>query len=120
MDEERTVTCTVCPLGCSVRVRLHDGVPVGFEGHQCKRGEAHARDEILDPRRLLTTTVRVRGSATRLVPARTSGPVPRERMMAIMSIVRTLVADTPVRPGQVLLADLLGTGIDLVATGSAS
>ena len=119
MDETRTVTCTVCPMGCSIRVGIHDGEPVTFEGHQCKRGPVYARDELLDPRRMLTTTVRVRGGSVRLVPARTSAVVPRDKLRAIMALVRALAVDAPVVPGQVLLADLLGTGVDLVASGSA-
>lgn len=119
MDEVRAVTCTVCPMGCSIRVTVRDGVPVAFEGHQCKRGPVYAKDEIADPRRMLTTTVRVRGSAMRSVPARTTAALPRDRLMAAMAAVRALTADAPVVPGQVLLADLCGTGVDLVATGSA-
>lgn len=119
MDETRNVTCTVCPMGCCIRVGLHDGEPVTFEGHQCKRGPVYARDELLDPRRMLTTTVRVRGGSVRLVPARTSASVPRDKLSAIMGLVRTLFVDAPVKPGQVLSADLLGTGVDLVASGSA-
>lgn len=118
MDEFRNVTCTVCPMGCSIRVRLENGQPVAYEGHMCKRGPVYARDEVLDPRRMLTTTVRVCGSATRLVPARTSAVVPRDKLMAVMALVRGLCATAPVKAGQVLATDLLGTGVDLVATGS--
>ncbi len=120
MDEVRTITCTVCPMGCSIRVTLRDGEAVAFEGHQCKRGPVFAKDEVRDPRRMLTTTVRIRGCTARSVPARAAAPIPRDRMMAAMAQVRGLTVDAPVVAGQVLLADLAGTGIALVATGSAA
>ena len=41
--EQRKVTCTVCPLGCEISVRMDGEKILDISGHSCKRGEKYAR-----------------------------------------------------------------------------
>ncbi len=113
---KKTVTCVVCPVGCTVDVELENGFPLRVTGHGCPRGEAYAREEAVQPRRVLTTSVRVVRGALPLVSVRTSAPIPRSLIPEVMAFVRKLAIHAPVQLGQAVIKDVLGTGVDLVAT----
>ena len=109
------LVCTKCPTGCIVTV-LPDG---RVEGATCPRGEEFARAEVAHPERVFTGTVRVAGASAPLVAVRTAAPVPRGRLFDVARACRRLVVAAPVTSGQVLVRDVAGTGVALVATGDA-
>ena len=109
------LTCILCPVGCELEVRRSErGLDV--QGHQCEKGIGFATEEVLYPKRNLATSVPVRGSETRLVSVRLSDRVPREMIFPILGEIARLRPAAPVRRGQVLIADVLGTGADVIAT----
>lgn len=112
---KRELTCIVCPQGCTIEAVVEGAELLEVCGNKCRRGEEYVREELFHPVRTLTTTVRVRGGIHPLVPAKSVQPVPREKLMQAMAEVCALVVDAPVRAGEVLLADLAGTGVGLVA-----
>ena len=85
-------------------------------GHQCEKGIGFATEEVLYPKRNLATSVPVQGSETRLVSVRLSDRVPREMIFPVLREIARLRPAAPVRRGQVLIADVLGTGVDVIAT----
>jgi CxxC motif-containing protein len=97
-------------------VELKDGKIERIEGNRCPRGEAYAREEITDPKRVLATSVKVLGGDYPLVSVRTDRPIPKRLIPEIMEIVRGLCVKAPVEIGQVLVANLAGTGANLIAT----
>lgn len=115
--EQKKLTCIVCPMGCQIRAEMDDGRVTKISGATCKRGEAYARTELTDPRRTLTTTMRVAGAG--LVPVKSSAALPKALLMKSMDVINAANAKTPVMPGDVLIHDILGTGVDIVATGCA-
>ncbi len=118
MNERTSVdrlTCILCPVGCELEIRRADrGLDV--QGQQCEKGIGFATEEVLYPRRNLATSVPVKGSETRLVSVRLSDRVPREMIFPILAEIGKLRPEAPVRRGQVLIADVLGTGVDVIAT----
>lgn len=109
------LTCILCPVGCELEVRRAErGLDV--RGHQCEKGIEFATEEVLHPKRNLATSVPVKGSETKLVSVRLSDRVPREMIFPILREIAGLRPETPVRRGQVLIADVLGTGVDVIAT----
>lgn len=116
-----TFSCTTCPFECSLSVtadRDGSGEPcvLSVTGNRCARGEAFARQEIVRPVRVLTTTVLVNGSGERLLPVRTAAPIPRDLSVEAMRALRSVVVDAPIRMGDTVLADVLGTGVDVIAS----
>jgi CxxC motif-containing protein len=108
--------CTGCPLGCRLEVdAVHDDV-VEVRGFSCRKGERYGRQEHLDPRRPLSTTIWIEGAAIRRVPVRTAEPIPRDQLRAAVEALRGVRVAAPVRRGEVAVADLLGTGVDVVVT----
>ena len=116
---EQLVTCTVCPMGCAITVKGEADRIESVEGFTCKRGEQYAKDEFICPKRTLTTTVRLTGSTEPLLPARSAAPVPKELIPACMKIVRGLSVAAPVADHQILIEDIAGTGVALVACREA-
>lgn len=113
------ITCTTCPVGCVVAVD-GDGTSVAsMEGAACKRGEKYATAEYTHPERILTSLVKVEGADVPLVPIRSRRPVPKDMLFKCMDVIRTVSLRTPVKAGDVVVADICGTGVDMVATGSA-
>lgn len=114
--EQRKMTCIVCPLGCEMTVDVQDGKIEHITGHSCKRGITYATDEVVDPRRTLTTTMRVLGGEFPVVSVKTDKPVPKGSLFACMKQINATVADAPVKIGDVLIENILGTGANIVAT----
>jgi CxxC motif-containing protein len=113
----RELVCIVCPMGCRLTLEAEAG---GWrvDGSTCERGRAYAVQEVTAPIRTLTSTVRIEGGRLPRLPVRTSAPVPRERLEACMEVINRVSVRSPVAMGQVLVPDLLGTGVDLVASRS--
>ena len=109
------LTCILCPIGCPIEaVRRGDDLEV--HGNECPKGVDFAVQEILHPRRNLSASVPIKGSASRMVSVRLSAPVPRDKIYPILAAIAALRPEAPVRRGQVLIADVLNTGADVIAT----
>jgi CxxC motif-containing protein len=116
MTSERHLVCIACPVGCRLAIRQEEGGEIRVSGNQCEKGDTYGREELLAPRRVVTATVRLTASALRRLPVKTHLPLPREHIAALLAEASRLAVRAPVARGQVLLADFLATGVDLVAT----
>ena len=116
MKEE--LICTICPLGCSLEIEHDTKSIITIQGNECKRGLTYAEKEIFHPERTVTTTVRISGSDIPLLPVKTDSPVPREMCQNIVQEAGTLCVTAPVKAGEVVAGNILGTGCNLVATRS--
>jgi len=117
---DRTVldrlTCVLCPVGCELEVWRDEAGELRIQGYQCDKGVPFAVEEVLRPKRNLATSVPVKGTEAKMVSVRLSGPVPREMVFPILAEISRLRPEAPVRRGEVLMADVLGTGVDVIAT----
>lgn len=113
----RNITCTVCPMGCSLVVSKVDG-EYKVEGNTCKRGAKYGVEEVTNPRRVITTTVKLNGSYLNLLPVKTNDSVPKELMFDIMKLLDNVEVNAPVSVGDVIVKDVLGTGVDVVSAKS--
>ena len=110
------LTCVLCPVGCELSIDRDAVGELRVEGHQCDKGVPFALEEVLRPKRNLATSVPVRGASAKMVSVRLSAAVPREMLFPILAEIAKLRPEAPVRRGQVLIADVLGTGADVIAT----
>lgn len=117
--EEKKIICITCPLGCEITVRGDADRVDSIEGHACKRGEAYARDEFIAPVRILTTSVSVAGAGSPLVPVRSRTPIPKGKMFDCVRLLQSVELTAPVGIYDVVVSDILGTGVDIVATAAA-
>ena len=113
------MTCIVCPTGCHLEVNeLGDGT-VQVKGNNCARGEEYACQEVLDPRRTVTAVVRTTSPSLPYLPVKSGAPVPLALIPRLLRELYRTELTLPVRCGTPVLRDVLGSGIDVLATRSA-
>ena len=113
----REIICVACPMGCGMQVEHTEaGEVTKVTGNTCKRGIAYAEAEITNPTRSFHSTVRVEGGALPLVSVKSAGPVPKSKLMDCAKATIDAKAKAPIAVGDVIVADVCGTGVDLVAT----
>ena len=111
------LTCISCPLGCPLRVETDDeGRVLSVTGNTCKRGEEYGRKEVTAPTRTVTSTVRLTGGGSPVVSVRTSEDIPKGKIFDVMAAIRSASVAAPVHIGDVVIPDIAGTGVDLIAT----
>lgn len=112
------IVCVLCPMGCKIKYNMVDGKLVSVEGNRCPRGLSYLEDELREPKRIVPTSVKVINGELPLVSVKTSKPIPKKLIFQFMELVKKIQVEAPVRVGQVILKNVLGTGADLIATRS--
>lgn len=115
---KKEMTCVACPLGCTITVEFEGSEVLSVTGNTCKRGDAYARTEIVNPTRSLTSSVKVNGGTHPVVPVKSSKAVPKSMLFDCMKEINKTSVTAPVKLGQVIIKDILGTGADIVATNN--
>jgi CxxC motif-containing protein len=114
--EKKHFVCVVCPVGCEIDV-VHDGGKiVSMEGNRCERAEEFVSQELIEPMRILTTTVQIRGSRWPVIPVRTNKAVPKRLFPRIMKQLRRIKLQAPVCMLDVVIRDIAGTAANIIAT----
>ncbi len=113
---KKNLICVACPLGCPIVIEIEDGTIISVSGNTCKRGDAYARTEITNPVRSLTTSVKIEGGQHPVVPVKSSSAVPKDKMFDCMKVINSVTVKAPIKIGDVVIENILGTGIDIVAT----
>ena len=110
------LTCIECPIGCSIDVETEEEKVLSVSGFGCPRGRMYAENEVICPRRVLTSTVRA--ASGEMVPVKTDAPVKKTEMFEIMKKINGAHPVLPVKIGDIIVKDI-AEGINLIATGNA-
>ena len=114
--EKKLLTCIGCPLGCALTAVPNADGTFEISGYTCKRGLEYAKKELTRPERTVTSTVRVTGGAAPVVSVRTATDIPKDAIWQVMEAINATIVPAPVAIGDVLVADIAGTGVALTAT----
>lgn len=112
---KKEITCIVCPKGCQMTVNNIDGQYI-VEGNGCIRGSKYGVDEVTSPKRMITSTVRLEGSYLNMLPVKTSASVPKDLVFEVMKILSEIKMTAPVKVGDIIVKNILNTGVDIVST----
>lgn len=115
VGKQGNMLCTVCPKGCVMQVET---MPFSVSGNECERGESFARQELTNPKRVLTAVVKTDSSQVPLLSVRTDRAIDKSKLFSTMKAVKKIAVSGPIRPGQIVARDIAGTGANLVATWS--
>lgn len=107
--------CIVCPSSCRLSVSEENG-ELTVSGNACKRGEEHGKSEFANPMRMLTTTVAIEGGTLPRLPVIGSGEVPKAKMGECLKELYGLRLKAPVKCGEVVVKDICGCGVDVLAS----
>jgi CxxC motif-containing protein len=115
MQEKVKILCITCPKGCTLEVTRAGQTMVDVKPG-CKRGHEYAKRELVDPRRMVASTVRVRQGIHPLLPVYTSAPFPKGKIRELLAELRQIEVAAPVAMDAVVIQDALGTGVDILAS----
>ena len=114
--EHIELTCIGCPLGCALSVEKDGDEVVSVSGNTCPRGDAYARKEVTNPTRIVTSSVNVEGGVSKTVSCKTASDIPKGMIFDIVNALKDVRVCAPVKIGDVLVENVAGTGVDIVAT----
>ena len=114
MSNVANITCIVCPMGCPLKVTKLDN-EYKVEGNTCKRGEKYGVEELTNPKRVITTTVKLNGSYLNLLPVKTEDSIPKDMMFEIMEELDKITVTSPINVGDIIVENILGTGVNVVS-----
>ncbi len=106
--------CIMCPLGCELTItKTKAGVKV--TGNSCPRGEAYGISEVTNPVRNFSSLVRV--GEDKVVPVKTSAPVKKELIPAMLKEIAKVNLTKMPPIGTVVIENCLGSGASIVTIG---
>jgi len=111
----KKMICIECPIGCVLEVDM-DSKPIRITGNKCPKGEEYAISEIENPQRILTSSVLTQGLALKMIPIKTDKPIPKKDLLKAMEVIKKIRLKKTVAVGDIVMKDLLGLGVNLVAT----
>ena len=114
---DQNLTCIGCPLGCSISVSLSDNGEVSeITGNTCKTGEEYARKEVTNPSRVVTSIVKINNGDVNMVSVKTAEDIPKGKIFDCMEALKKVTVTAPVQIGEVIIKNVCGTGVDVIAT----
>lgn len=115
------IICIECPKGCKLRYFKDDKGECQVTGNKCIRGFKYIQEEVVDPRRILTSVVKAQGLVEQMVPVRTNQGISKEQLLPAMEVVKSIVLDKSINCGEILVKDFLDqVGTNLIATRTIS
>jgi len=112
----KELICINCPMGCLLSVELDENGIKKVTGNQCKRGELYAAKEVLNPRRLVTSIVPVLHGTEEMVSVKTASDIPKDLIKQCILELKNIKVEAPVEIGQVILENVCGTNVCVIAT----
>ena len=109
----KNLTCIVCPEGCNLEIDVNDDYAV--KGAKCNRGSDYGRQELINPQRMVTSTVYIENGVYSRLPVKTSTAIPKYLIYKCMDEINKVRVTSPVKLGDVIIHNVLNTGVDIVA-----
>jgi CxxC motif-containing protein len=119
-ENKKDMVCIACPLGCKMQIQtlVNGKTTFKISGNKCSRGEKYAIDELTNPTRMVTSTVIIKNGHLSRLPVRTSSAIPKDKIFECMKTLEEVEVEGPVKSGEVIIKNLLGLNIDIIATRS--
>lgn len=111
-----TIRCIVCPTGCEIEVIKEPDGEITFEGYTCKRGIEYAKQEFYAPKRVLTTTVRVKNGLLPLIPVRVDKAILKEKLDNALREIAITEVEAPIKMGDILIENVAGENVNIIAS----
>ncbi len=110
----KELICIVCPKGCHLLVDEQNNYTV--KGNSCKRGEEYGKNELINPTRTITSTVRILNSNNRMLPVKTDKPIAKNLIFDAVKLLNNVEVSSPIKSGDIILKNILNTNVNFIAT----
>ena len=121
--ETSLITCVICPKGCSISVdwieENGEKKIVSVRGNSCKRGEVYASQEVVDPKRVLTSTVKLVNNELNVLPISSSSPIRKEKIFEARDEIKKTVVDRDIKMGDVIIENIASTNVSMIRSRDA-
>ena len=116
MRETRELICIGCPMGCPLTVEMENQEVLSVSGNTCPNGDKYARKEVTDPRRTVTSTVKILGGELAVASVKTQTDIPKNKIVDCMREIDKIEINAPVKIGDIVIEDVAGTGVNVIVT----
>lgn len=116
MRETRELICIGCPMGCPLTVEMENQEVLSVSGNTCPNGDKYARKEVTDPRRTVTSTVKILGGELAVASVKTQTDIPKNKIFDCMREIDKIEITAPVKIGDIVIEDVAGTGVNVIVT----
>lgn len=110
------VTCTLCPISCKAKLFLEGDKVISVKNLECPRGRTYVENEVKKPVRDFFTVVKVEGARVSVLPIRTTGPIPKQKVIDCSAELSKVVVKAPIKLGSIIVRNLLNLGVDVIST----
>lgn len=114
----KEMICIVCPMSCHLNVKMENHQITEITGNSCPRGAKYAKEELLEPKRIVTSTVVLKNARLTRLPVSTSAPIPKNKIKDVMKQINKLKVKAPVKRNDILIENVCRTGVSIIATRS--
>lgn len=112
------LVCIVCPISCKLSIEEHNEGEYEIIGNKCNKGKDYAIQEVKNPVRIFTTTINIKGGIIKRLPVRSKEPVPKNIIEKLIEPVKSVNVYAPVKKGDIIVKNVFGLGVDIVASRS--
>lgn len=120
MNTKQELICIRCPMGCHLEVTEKNNGGYIITGNQCKRGVDYGEKELTNPTRVLTSTVKIKHGFLNRLPVRTSDEISKGLLFETMKVINEVEIEAPVKVGEVVIPNILNTGVDIISSRNMS
>lgn len=114
--EKREFVCIRCPLGCNISVEMEQNKIRSITGNTCPRGADYVTKELTDPRRIVTSLVRVTGGELPVASVKTASDIPKAKIQDCILALKEIDLQAPVHMGDIVVENVCGCGVNIIAT----
>lgn len=112
------IICVICPNSCRLHVFKDEKGEIQVEGNQCNRGAEYGKQEFIEPKRMLITTMRIKNGVLPVIPVRSNTELPKKKIFDAVKEVNQAFANAPIEMGDIIIENIFGLGINVIASRS--
>lgn len=112
----KTIICIVCPNSCKLEIDKSINDEIKVSGYRCYNGKQYAQQEMINPRRTLTATLKINNGSIKRLPVKSEAPIQKELMLEIMKIIRVCEVEAPIHISDIIFYNILNTGINIISS----
>ena len=116
-NKKTSMLCIRCPKGCELTV-IKDDKEIKVEGNECKIGIEYAIEEFKNPRRIVSSTIKITNARYPRLPVRTKDTVPKDKIKKVIESIKDKTVNAPVKKDDIIMKNVADTGVDIIAERS--
>ncbi len=106
----KEITCIICPVGCRILIDKDN-----ISNYKCKKGLNYAREELINPKRNITTTVKAINLSKRRVAVKLDKEIPKDALVDVLKEIKKVKIDKKVKRGEIIKENILNLGVNLIS-----